>query len=77
VEAIWDEAVRVFRVGADASAVVACGRALEAAAVHGGLDRGTLQARIEQMLKEGHVTTEFNAAMDYIRLLRNLGAHAG
>jgi hypothetical protein len=77
VQTIWDEAVKVYRVSANASAVVACGRALEAAAVHRGIGKGSLQQRIEKMVKDGLVTTEFKDAMDYVRLIRNVGAHAG
>jgi Domain of unknown function (DUF4145) len=37
----------------------------------------TLQTRIHTMLGEGLITTEFKGAMDYVRLIRNVGAHAG
>jgi hypothetical protein len=77
VQAIWDEAVKVYRVGANASAVVACGRALEAAAAHRHIEGKTLQQRIQKMLDGGLITTEFKDAMDYVRLIRNVGAHAG
>jgi len=77
VLAIWEEAVKVFRVNANASAVVACGRTLEAAAVHRKIEKGTLQQRIEKMLNDGLITAEFRDAMDYVRLIRNVGAHAG
>ncbi len=77
VAQIWDEAVRVYKVGAYASAVVACGRALEAAADERAVKGKTLQQRIETMRSEGLITTEFRDAMDYVRLIRNVGAHAG
>jgi hypothetical protein len=77
VKQIWDEAIQVFRVGANASAVVACGRTLEQAAVERNITNGTLQKRIEKMRTDGLVTTEFKGAMDYVRLIRNVGAHAG
>lgn len=77
VETIWDEAVRVFGVGANASAVVACGRTLEQAAEERKIKGRTLQVRIEKMRTDGLITTEFKGAMDYVRLIRNVGAHAG
>jgi hypothetical protein len=77
VRAIWEEATNVFGVGANASAVVACGRTLEEAAVERKIIKGTLQQRIERMRTDGLITTEFKGAMDYVRLIRNVGAHAG
>ena len=77
VIASWDEAVKVFRVSANASAVVACGRTLEAAAQHRKIEGKTLQQRIGKMLQDGLITAEFKDAMDYVRLIRNVGAHAG
>ncbi len=73
----WGEAVKVYRVGANASAVVACGRTLEAAADARGVTRGTLGQRVAKMQQEGLITTEFKGAMSYVRLIRNIGAHAG
>ncbi len=73
----WREAVSVYRVGAHASAVVMCGRTLEAAANLLGIDGRTLQQRIQRMIKEGQITAQFGDAMDYVRLIRNTGAHAG
>jgi hypothetical protein len=77
VQPIWDEATKVYRVGAYPSAVVACGRALEQAASERKITGGTLQKRIEKMRADGVITTEFKDAMDYVRLIRNVGAHAG
>ena len=74
---IWDEAINVFRVQANASAVVQCGRVLEQAATERNIEGRTLQARITKMAAEGHITAEFSAVMDYVRLIRNVGAHAG
>jgi Domain of unknown function (DUF4145) len=73
----WNEAVAVYRVRADASAVVMCGRTLEAAAKRLNVGGGSLNQRIQRMLDEGLVTAGFGQAMDYIRLIRNTGAHAG
>src|SRR5262245_17823591 len=77
VEAIWREAVKVFNVGANASAVVQCGRALEQAATERNIQKGSLAQRINAMREQGLVTAEFGDAMDYARLIRNVGAHAG
>jgi len=77
VEAIWNEAIKVYGVGAFASAVVACGRTLEQAATERAIAGKTLQQRIEKMRTDGLITTEFKDAMDYVRLIRNVGAHAG
>lgn len=77
ISSIWDEAAAVYGVGAYRSAVVICGRTLEQAAIDRNVKRSTLQKSIEQMLKEGLVTAEFKGAMDYVRLIRNVGAHAG
>lgn len=73
----WKEAVSVYRVGAVASAVVMCGRTLEAAGDLLGVEGKTLQARIKKMLEDGLITTSFRDAMNYVRLIRNTGAHAG
>jgi len=77
VETAWEEAVKVFRVGAYASSVVACGRTLEAAADARDMTGGTLGNRVAKMQQEGLITTEFKGAMSYVRLIRNIGAHAG
>lgn len=73
---LWDEAITVFRVAAYPSAVVACGRTLEAAANIRGVEGKTLNARINRMRENGLITSEFKGAMDYVRLIRNIGAHA-
>jgi hypothetical protein len=73
----WGEAVSVFRVGAYASSVVMCGRTLEASAEHHGVSGRTLQQRITTMISDGLITARFGQAMDYVRLIRNTGAHAG
>jgi len=77
IQTVWDEAVKVFSVGAHASAVVSCGRTLEAAADERQIAGRTLQNRIKTMRGDGLITTEFEQAMDYVRLIRNVGAHAG
>jgi len=46
IASIWEEAITVFRVGAHRSAVVACGRTLEQAAVERSIT-GTLPVEIE------------------------------
>lgn len=73
----WDEAALVYRVKAYASAVVACGRTLEAAADARDVRGGSLQQRITRMLEAGLITAEFKRAVEYARLIRNVGAHAG
>ena len=73
----WHEAMKVFGVGANASAVVMCGRTLEASADARGIEGRSLQTRIEAMREQGLITTEFAGAMDYVRLIRNVGAHSG
>lgn len=73
----WDEAIAVFRTNALASAVVMCGRTLEAAADARGVSKGTLQRRVHDMLQQGLITAEFKDAMTYTRMMRNVGAHAG
>jgi hypothetical protein len=77
VRTAWEESVKVYRVGADASAVVACGRTLEAAADAREVTGGTLRDRVAKMQQAGLITTEFKGAMSYVRLIRNIGAHAG
>jgi Domain of unknown function (DUF4145) len=54
-----------------------CGRALEAAANEREVEGRSLAARINRMRTDGLITTEFSEAMDYVRLIRNTGAHAG
>ncbi|WP_028065132.1 DUF4145 domain-containing protein [Solirubrobacter soli] len=77
VAADWAEAVKVFDVAAHRMTVVACGRTLEAAADARGVEGKTLERRIRKMLDDGVITTEFGAAMTYVRFIRNTGAHAG
>lgn len=77
VDKAWNEAINVFHVGAPGMAVVACGRTLEAAANELQIRTGTLQQRIQKMQEDGLITAGFKAAMDYVRLIRNVGAHAG
>jgi hypothetical protein len=77
VETHWKEAISAFRGRNYRSAVVACGRALEAASAKFGLDKGPLFKRIEEMLEDGLITVQFKPAMDYVRVIRNTGAHAG
>jgi hypothetical protein len=36
-----------------------------------------LEDRVAKMQSQGLITTEFKAAMSYVRLIRNIGAHAG
>lgn len=77
VKHAWEEAVKVYGVGAFASAVVTCGRTLEAAADARGVTGRTLQERITKIQQQGLITTEFKGAINYARLIRNIGAHAG
>lgn len=77
VERDWGEAIRVYKVQAFEAAVVMCGRTLEAAAEKLGIEGRTLQARINKMLEQDLITSSFSDAMDYVRLIRNVGAHAG
>lgn len=77
VEPAWSEAVKVFGVGAYASAVVQCGRTLEAAFDARGVPGKTLGERLRAAQDKGLITDEFKGAMSYARLIRNTGAHAG
>lgn len=77
VERDWGEAIRVYKVEAFEAAVVMCGRTLEAAAEKLGIEGRSLQARINKMLDQDLITSSFGDAMDYVRLIRNVGAHAG
>lgn len=73
----WGEAIRVYKVQANEAAVVMCGRTLEAAGDKLGIEGRSLQARINKMLDADLITTSFQEAMDYVRVIRNVGAHAG
>jgi hypothetical protein len=77
VEEDWQEAIKVFDVGAHRMAVVACGRTLEAAADARGVEKRTLDSRIRKMMSDNLITSEFGDAMTYVRFIRNTGAHAG
>lgn len=77
VKAEWDEAISVFRVGAHPSAVVACGRCLEAGAEELDVGGRTLDERIRNMRNLGLIADQFKEAMTYVRLIRNIGAHTG
>src|SRR5205823_1200318 len=52
-------------------------RTLEAAADARNVTGSTLQKRIQRMQEDGLITAEFKVAMNYARLIRNIGAHAG
>ncbi len=77
VEPSWAEAMTVYGSGAHHSAVVMCGRTLEAAANARGIVGATLNVQITAMLEKGLITDEFKGPMDYTRMIRNVGAHAG
>lgn len=66
----------MYEVEAHASAVVACGRTLEMAADKRKVVGRNLSERVEKMRENGLITTEFSEAMNYARLIRNIGAHA-
>jgi hypothetical protein len=77
VEPAWSEAIKVFGVAAYASAVVQCGRTLEAAFDARKVSGGSLSDRLARAESTGLITSEFKGAMQYARLIRNTGAHAG
>ena len=54
-----------------------CGRTLEASADVLGVTGKSLQAKVHTMLRTGLITDSFKRAMDYVRLIRNTGAHSG
>jgi hypothetical protein len=76
VSAIWNEAIMVFKVRANASAVVQCGRVLEAACAERQVTGGTLARRITALFDQGLITSDFKQVMTQVRLIRNVGAHA-
>jgi hypothetical protein len=76
VELHYKNAVRALDAGLPDSAAVELGRALEAAAVHFGVNQGALGTRIKTLIDKGLVTKPFGDVMAHVRELRNIGAHA-
>lgn len=69
-------AIRVLDAGVPDAAAVQLRRTLEAAAAHHGIDSGPLVQRIKKLIEKGLVTAQFGEALDHIRKVGNVGAHA-
>lgn len=76
VEQYYSDARRVLDAGVPDAAAVQLRRTLEAAAAHFDVSEGTLFKSIEKLIQQGLVTTQFRGALDHIRAVGNLGAHA-
>jgi len=66
----------VLAAGVPDAAAVQLRRTLEAAAAHFGVRQRNLVASIEKLIADGLVTKQFGQALDHIRVVGNLGAHA-
>lgn len=77
VAAYYSAAVRVLEAGVPDAAAVQLRRTLEAAAAHRGVAKGPLVQRIERLIEDGLITTDFGKVLDHIREVGNVGAHAG
>jgi Domain of unknown function (DUF4145) len=76
VREYYQNARRVLDAGVVSSSAVELRRTLEAAASQYGITDGPLVRRIKALIDAGLITTQFGGAMDYIRKLGNIGAHA-
>lgn len=76
VEQYYSDARRVLDAGVPDAAAVQLRRTLEAAAAHFDVSEGNLFKSIEKLIQLGLVTTQFRGALDHIRAVGNLGAHA-
>jgi len=77
VAAYYRQANRVLDVGVPDAAAVQLRKTLEAASAHFNVTKGSLLNRIRQLANEGLITAQFKEALDYIREIGNVGAHAG
>jgi hypothetical protein len=77
VEGYYRDAIRVLEAGVPDAAAVQLRRTLEAAAAHFGITSGALVKRIEKLIDEGLITRGFGDVLTHIRLVGNVGAHAG
>lgn len=76
VRGFYLDAKRVLDVGVPDAAAVQLRRTLEAAAAHHGVTSGPLVRRIQTLISEGLITSGFAEAVDHVRQLGNIGAHA-
>lgn len=76
VEQYFSDARRVLDAGVPDAAAVQLRRTLEAAAAHFKVRERNLVSSIEKLVSEGLVTKQFGDALDHIRSVGNLGAHA-
>lgn len=70
-------AIRVLRAGVPDAAAVQLRRTIEAAAAAVEISTSPLVRAIETMIEQGLVTTSFAPALGHVRLVGNVGAHAG
>jgi hypothetical protein len=77
VTEFYTAALRVLEAGVPDAAAVQLRRTLEAAAAHRGVDKGPLVQRIKNLIDAGLITTDFAKVLDHIRVVGNVGAHAG
>lgn len=76
VDQYYSDARRVLDAGVPDAAAVQLRRTLEAAAAHFDVRERNLVSSIKKLIEEGLVTRQFGAALDHIREVGNLGAHA-
>jgi Domain of unknown function (DUF4145) len=76
VDQYYSDARRVLDAGVPDAAAVQLRRTLEAAAAHFDVRERNLVASIRTLIDEGLVTRQFGEALDHIREVGNLGAHA-
>ncbi|WP_157931784.1 DUF4145 domain-containing protein [Mycobacteroides abscessus] len=76
VEQYYNDALRVLDAGVPDAAAVQLRRTLEAAAAEFNVGERTLFKSIEKLIELGYVTTQFRSALNHVRAVGNLGAHA-
>jgi hypothetical protein len=76
VDQYYSDARRVLDAGVPDAAAVQLRRTLEAAAAHFDVRERNLVASIRKLIEEGLVTRQFGEALEHIREVGNLGAHA-
>jgi hypothetical protein len=77
VRKYYNDAIRVLDAGVPDAAAVQLRRTLEAAAAHHEVKSGPLVQRIKKLIDAGKITSEFGDVLDHIRVVGNVGAHAG
>lgn len=77
VERFYLGAVRIMRAGEPEAAAVQLRRTIESAVTKFEIEPFPLVKAVKQLIQQNFITKQFGEALDHVRRLGNLGAHAG